>query len=171
MNSSCTSEVAGNKVQLQMIREFQCPGCSCGTYPDEGCGAYKLEEEKNGLGMCGAFFRCGGWSPGTFMGGVGRIALGLPKGFTRVGAVDLQIMKHYFRMYEKPEHKPEYDRFNIPVWAMEQDGYLFVRCVCPRNNWHYIDVIKDGKVEMASFKDGPHEHKAINVGDFYDEID
>jgi hypothetical protein len=42
-----------------------CPGCSCGTYPDEGCGAYKLEEVNNGRGMCGSFFRCGGWHPGT----------------------------------------------------------------------------------------------------------
>jgi len=38
------------------------------------------------------------------------------------GAVDLEIMKHYFRLYEKPEVMPEYNRFNIPVWVMEKDG-------------------------------------------------
>ncbi len=167
--TSCTKEVKGNKIQLEMIREFQCPGCSCGTYPDEGCEAYKLEEE-NDIGSKN-FFRCGGWHPGTFIGGIGRICLGLPKGFTRVGAVDLEIMKHYFRMYEKPEDMPEYNRFNVPVWAMERDGYLFVRCVCPRSNWFYVDVIKGGKVEMASFTDGEFKHQAIDVGKFIDEID
>lgn len=167
MNSTCT--LKGNKVQLTMIREFQCPGCSCGTYCDEGCKAYELDESYEGEKP--HFFRCKGWHPGTFMGGVGRIALGLPKGFTRVGAVDLEIMKHYLRLYESPEKRPEYDRFNIPVWAMEKDGYLLVRCYSPRSNWFYVDVIKDGKIEHASFKDGEFEHKAIDVGKFYDEID
>lgn len=163
--------VQGNKIQLSMIKELQCPGCMCGTYPDE-CDAYKLEVEDRPHN----FFRCTSWHPGTFMGGIGKLALGLPKGFNRIGAVDLTIMKHYFRLYESPEKRPEYDRFNIPVWAMKYtadngESYLVVRCHCPRNSWHYIDVIKDGQMEMASFKDGPYEHKAINVGDFYDEID
>lgn len=166
--------VQGNKIQLAMIREFQCPGCACGTYPDDGCPAYKLEEDY--AGEKPYTFHCGGWHPGTRQGGVGRIALGLPKGFTRIGAVDLEIMKHYIRLYENPENRAEYNRFNIPVWAMEHradngENYLLVRVYSPRNSWHYIDVIKDGKMEMASFKDGPYEHKAINVGDFYDEID
>ena len=157
----------GNKIQLSMIKELQCSGCMCGVYPGK-CKVYELEEDN--------FFRCTGWVPGTIMAGVGKIALGLPRGFNRIGAVDLKIMNYYFRLYESPEKRPEYDRFNIPVWAMEYkadngENYLVIRCVSPRNNWHYVDVIKDGKIEMASFKDGPYEHKAINVGDFYNEID
>lgn len=164
-NSHCT--VKGNKVQLEMIREFQCPGCGCGTYPDEGCESYKLAED----GLPGSF-RCEGWRPSTFMGGIGRICLGLPKGFTRTGMVEFGERPFcYIRLFEKPENRPEYNRFNIPVWAMEENGYLLVRCYSPRSNWLFVDVIKDGKVEMASFKDGPYEHKAINVGDFINEID
>lgn len=162
--ASCTKEVKGSRIQLDMIREFQCPGCSVGTYPDEGCEAYKLDEDPY-------MFHCSAWHPGTFMGGVGRIALGLPKGFLRTGAVDLEIMKHYFRLHESPEACPEFNRFNVPVWAMEENGYLFVRTYSPRNNWLYIDVIKDGKIEMASFTDGEFKHQAIDVGKFIDEID
>lgn len=161
-NSDCT--IKGSKIQLQMIDDFQCPGCIHGTDPEE-CPKYELFDERK-------HFHCKNWRPSTFMGGIGRICLGLPKGFTRTGMVEFGDKPFtYLRLYESPEHRPEYDRFNIPVWAMEKDGYLYVRCFCPRSNWIFVDVIKDGKMEIASFKDGPYEHKAINVGDFYDEID
>ena len=157
-----------SNIQLEMVSKFLCPGCVNGTEP-KGCPAYKLDEAYSGEEPY--FFRCSGWSPGTFMGGVGRFCLGLPKGFTRIGAVDLEIMKHYLRLYEGPEKRPKYDRFNIPVWAMEENGYLFVRCYSPRCNWFYVDVIKDGKIEHASFTDGEFTHQAINVGKFINEID
>jgi len=65
-----------SKTQLEMIKEFQCPGCSCGVYPDT-CKAFKFYD--NGC------FYCEGWHPSTFQGGVGWIA---PRGFCRTGMVD-----------------------------------------------------------------------------------
>ncbi len=98
------------------------------------------------------------------MGGVGRLAIGLPRGFNRTGSVEFGDKPFvYIRLYESPDMMPEYDRFNIPVWAMEQDGYLYVRCYCPRSNWLFVDVVKDGKLE--------HAPGAVNVGEFYDQID
>jgi len=159
----------GNKIQLEMVEEFQCPGCINGHGP-ETCKSYKLKEDY--LGGNPRYFQCENWRPSTFMSGVGRLCLGLPKGFLRTGSVEFgEKTPNYLWLYENPENRPQYNRFNIPVWAMEKDGYLYVRCFCPRSCWVFVDVIKDGKVEMASFKDGAYEHKAINVGEFYDEID
>ena len=165
-NSSCTSEIMGNKIQLKMIDEFQCPGCIHGTDP-ETCSQYKLIVTNDANHT---WFACENWRPSTFMGGVGRICLGLKKGFNRTGRLDFEKVYPYLRLFEV-ENRPEYNRFNIPVWAIEKDGYLYVRCFSPRSCWVFVDVIKDGKIEMAAFKDGPYEHKAINVGEFYNEID
>lgn len=46
---------------------------------------------------------------------------------------------------------------------MELDGYLFVRTVSPRTARIFTDVIEGGTLAMAP--------GAINVGEFYDEID
>ena len=47
---------------------------------------------------------------------------------------------------------------------MEKDGFLFVRTMCPRLNYTYVDIIKDGKMEQIC-------PDAINVAAFIDEID
>jgi hypothetical protein len=146
--------VVGSRIQLHMIDEIQCPGCIHGTDP-ETCSAYEFMND-------GGFFACKNWRPSTFFGGVGRVAIGLPKGFNRTGMVEFSDKSFvYIRLYEKPEDMQSYDRFNIPVWAMEKDGYLYVRCYSPRSNWLFVDVVKDGKMEHASMK----------VGEFYEEID
>ena len=156
--------VAGSKIQLKMIDDIQCPGCIHGTDPDT-CSAYEFASE-------GGFFVCKNWRPSTFFGGIGRVAIGLPRGFNRTGMVEFAEKPFvYIRLYEKPEDMQSYDRFNIPVWAMEKDGYLYVRCYSPRSNWLFVDVVKDGKLEHAAFKDGDYTHKAINVGEFYEETD
>jgi hypothetical protein len=144
-----------NKIQLEMIENFQCPGCILGG--NTQCGSFDMLDDS---GMV----HCKKWRPSTFLGRVGRIVLGLPKGFTRTGSVEFGDKPFtYIRLYESPEKMMKYDKFNVAVWAMEQDGYLFVRCYSPRNNWLFVDVIKDGKME--------HVPGAVNVGDFYDEID
>lgn len=154
MNSNCTLQ--GDKIQLAMVDEFQCPGCIHGTDP-ETCSQFELHKEEG-------FFVCKNWRPSTFMGGVGRIALGLPRGFNRTGMVEFSDKPFvYMRLYEKPEDMPSYDKFNIAVWAMEKDGYLYVRCYSPRSNWLFVDVVKNGKLE--------HAPGAINVDEFFDEID
>jgi len=58
---------------------------------------------------------------------------------------------------------PTYDKFNVPIWAMEMDGYLYVRCYLLRNNWLFVDVVKGGKLE--------HAPGAIDAGMFYNDMD
>ena len=144
-----------NKLKLQMIDKFQCPGCIHGTDPEE-CPKFELIDD--------GCFHCKNWRPSTFLGGIGRSAIGLPRGFCRTGEVEfIDKPFTYIRLYEKPEDLNGYDKFNVAVWAMEHEGYLFVRCYSPRNNWLFVDVVKDGKLE--------HAPGAINVGEFYNEID
>src|SRR6266446_1987397 len=94
-----TKTIAGNKIQLKMIDDFQCPGCIHGTDP-ETCSQYELFNE------AGCFY-CENWHPATFIGGIGRIALGLPRGFCRTGMVEFDNEPFaYVRLYEKPEDMP-----------------------------------------------------------------
>lgn len=98
----------------------------------------------------------------------GHIALGMPKGFNRTrrnGNPDPLFgtdnkLKVFF--WEEGT-SPGWDRLNVPVWAMEEDGYLFVRTYAPRIDKTWIDVVEGGKLSMVP--------QAINVGEFYDEID
>lgn len=146
-----------DKIALAMIEEHQCPGCFNGHSP-ESCRAYEPVHNEGS-------FRCKNWHPSTFMGRVGRIALGLPKGFCRTGIADFAGKEPpvYMRLYTSADKKNSYDKFNVAVWAMEKNGYLYVRCYCPRVNWTFVDVIKGGKLDLAP--------GAINVGEFINEID
>ncbi len=66
---------------------------------------------------------------------VGLLALGLPKGFNRIGEGKL-----YFGLYPLGgELRPEWNRLNVAVWAMELDGFLFVRTYSPRVNVTRVD--------------------------------
>ena len=59
--------------------------------------------------------------------------------------------------------KLDWDKLNVPVWAMVKDGFLFVRTFAPRINRTWIDVIEHGTMDMVP--------NAINVSEFIDEID
>lgn len=149
-----------NDKQKMMIEKFQCVGCTCGG--DVSCDHFKFVEEK----PVGCW--CEGHSAGTFLGGVGKIALGLPTGFDRVGTIKTGFEERderstNIRLYEDPSI-PSYDNLNVPVWAMEEEGYLFIRVMSPRINYNFVDIITDGKFDKIC-------PNAIDVAKFKDEID
>ena len=139
-----------------MIERFQCPGCMVGS--DTKCGSFK---PSNGYGAS-----CKGHVLGTAFGGFNnKIALGLPKGFNKPGVGDDPQMARswmYIRLWTKGA-APEWDHLNIPVWAMIEGGYLFVRTYSPRLNAGYVDVIEQGDWKMLP--------TTINVADFVNDID
>lgn len=142
----------------QLVEEFQCPGCVCGM--DITCGAFQLATDHNAI-------ECIGHVIGTHLMGVGSIAIGLPKGFCRPGNHRVSgEWKHRnqmnIRLWPEGTH-PNWDRFNVPVWAMVKDGYLFVRTYAPRINSTWTDVVEGGTLELVPGAD--------DVGQFYDEID
>ena len=102
--------------------------------------------------------------------GIKRIALGLPTGFNRDGF-------EYIRLYTKMP--PSFwNHLNVPIWALEKDGYLFVKTYSPRINKVYVEVIKDGKISDMTFdrtatlgESRLKDFKPINVGEFIEEIE
>ncbi|MHC4647251.1 MAG: hypothetical protein ACYTBJ_17305 [Planctomycetota bacterium] len=140
----------------KMIDKFQCLGCVCGGAPATECGRYELHEE-------GGCFFCVSHVPGTRIMPTrsSLLCLGLPKGFCRLshqrenGATAVRLWAG--------GHDPGWDNANVAVWAMEKNGYLFVRTVAPRIDLSWIDVIEGGTLELCP--------TALNVAEFIDEID
>lgn len=148
-----------NEHKKSLIAEFQCSGCVGGISPDD-CEKFRLDEMN---GWC----TCGKHVPGTRLLGVrsSLMCLGLPKGFCRVAGHKDESEPHV-RIFPKVNgeaHKGHWNKFNIAVWAMEKDGFLFVRTYMPRVDVTVVDVIEGGTLEMVP--------GAVNVGEFVNEID
>lgn len=125
----------------QMVEKFQCPGCVAGS--DTNCGSYKPSE---GIGAA-----CEGHVLGTIFSGIGNIALGFPKGFCRPGYCRRERRTHStmaIRLFTGGTY-PEWDVFNVPVWAKIEDGFLFVRTFMPRVNGCFTDVIEGGTLDLV----------------------
>jgi len=136
-----------------MIEEFQCPGCVGGS--DTSCGRYEYNESE---------LRCVSHVLGTHIGFGNIVALGLPKGFNKPGH-DIEgkaMSKMRIRLYLKGD-SPLWDKLNVPIWAMEKDGFLFVRTYLPRLNVGYVDVLEGGTLSMVP--------EALNVNTILPGID
>lgn len=107
------------------VEEYQCPGCVGGS--DIEC--YEKSED----------FSCEKHVAGT-MGfpQVGRIFLGMPKGFNRLGGSG----KMKINIFHDLEESWDYDMYNIPVWKyLDKHGNTLVRGLSPRTNWSFLHVI------------------------------
>tara|TARA_B100000614_G_scaffold262909_1_gene300399 strand:+ start:4616 stop:5035 length:420 start_codon:yes stop_codon:yes gene_type:complete len=137
--------------------------------PDE-CDSFKYHKHDEG----NAGFGCHNHSPGTMLAGVivtggkqaiQNVVLGLPKGFDRCGPVDFNKQGVFVRLFDSTDQlEGHWNELNIPVWAMERDGFLFVRTYMPRINTCYVDVIHNGSREALV-------PSAVDVGVFADQID
>ena len=146
-----------NESQKRMIEKYQCPGCVAGS--DTECGALDVNYGQG-------YHSCAGHCCGTYIMGSGSMALGLPKGFNKC---QIQWGEKYPRHNTIPirlwttGNAPKWDHLNVPVWALEKDGSLFVRTCIPRLGIVCVDVIDGGSIDMPS--------DAIDVGSFHSEID
>jgi hypothetical protein len=128
-----------NKQMKKLVEKFQCPGCVCGS--DTECGKYNYDPND---------MRCTSHVLGSMAGAENNFALGMPKGFDRPGFTDKGKAKSKMdiRLWEAGK-RPEWDELNVPVWAMEKDGFLFVRTFAPRINFAWTDVIENGTIGMC----------------------
>lgn len=90
-----------NKLQEVMVQQFQCPGCINGPFP--AC----FKQINGDIG-------CNNHVAGTIIFPGGEINLGLPKGFNKLGPIDISKQKSNIRIYKKIE-LDHYDKFNVPV--------------------------------------------------------
>lgn len=157
-----------NIIFTQAVEKYQCPGCVAGS--DTTCGKFRTSFDSKA---------CDSHVAGTALGGVGRIYLGMPTGFDKVGQT--QNNSSNIRIFSAEQLKGFYDIFNVPVWFQEIDGNLFVRCFCPRINISYVDIFIGGKADDISIKaegslvgacdTDTSSFKPINVADFAHQID
>lgn len=119
------------------VEEYQCPGCTRGH--DISCF------EKNQYG-----FGCGAHSAGTFITGIGRIYLGMPKGFNRLGSSDDCSVEIYNTLKEaKDESSNIFGKFTVSVWKyLNENGHTFVRVFCPRINHTSIMILLENCMDQ-----------------------
>lgn len=107
------------------IEEYQCSGCIAGS--DISC----FTENEYGIG-------CGDHFAGTLILGVGKIFLGMPKGFNRLG-VHEKLIPNIYETFESFDWT--YDMWNIPVWKyVNKEGHTFIRGLIPRRNETFIHI-------------------------------
>jgi hypothetical protein len=141
----------------EMVEQFICPGCVGGS--DTKCGSYEPNPRHKIESTCIKHV------VGTSSLGFGSFALGLPKGFCRAGFEPITMRHHntmYINCWLEGTH-PDWDKLNVPVWAMEEDGFLYVRTYSPRINEARTDVIEKGTLALVP--------GAVDVGKFIEEID
>lgn len=122
------------------IETYQCPGCSFGS--DISC----FEKDKHDLENKG----CGKHCAGTLiLPGPGRVFLGLPHGFDRLGRISGSnygedpkiVIFEKFSEYTNAFGQNQYDKWNIPLWKhLNKSGHTIVRWIAPRRNIGNIHI-------------------------------
>ena len=135
-----------SKIKKAII-EYQCPGCIVGNGPEE---CFKQSEFS---------VSCDNHRAGTAIMGIGKIFLGLPSGFNRLGS-DLgggENMKiEMFKSFESANknHLWKYNKYNIPVWKyLNNNGHTLVRGLIPRLNLPFLHIyLEDCRGQIDCFE-------------------
>lgn len=113
-----------NEKLKEAIKEYQCSGCVSG--PPLKCFTTC---EAGGKG-------CGSHIAGTLLSGIGKIFLGLPKGFNRLGVQEGLIPKIFETIGEM-----QYDHWNVPAWKfLNKEGHTLIRGIMPRRNEPFLHI-------------------------------
>ena len=127
----------------ETVKEYQCSGCVNGH--DLSC--YK----KDAGGTIGR--ACSVHYPGTFIIGVGKILLGMPKGFNHLGAFDWKnvgfgIFSTYDEFIAEYHHILDQPKYSVPVWRYRNEaGHTFLRIYSPRVNAPAIVVVLEDCID------------------------
>ncbi len=126
-----------NKEHKKTIKNYQCQGCMIGY--DTSCF------EENLTGGIG----CGKHTAGTYIGGIGKVILGLPKGFCRVGKFDGDLIPSIFEKFE--DSGWDYSKWNIPVWKhLNKEGHTLIRGISPRVNSPFIHIFLENCLDKIN---------------------
>ena len=122
------------------IESYQCPGCACGS----GIECFKPDVKNKGIG-------CGKHVAGTVIRPiVGRVFLGLPNGFNRIGDSKMSITM--FETFESSNWI--YDMCNIPVWKhVNNEEHTLVRGISPRTNRPFLHIFLENCIEKIDCRE------------------
>lgn len=111
----------------EAVQNYQCSGCISGY--DTTCF---IKNETGGVG-------CGKHRAGTMIMGIGKIFLGLPKGFNRLGPQE-DLKPNIFESLKSSDW--DYDNiFNRAIWKhLTKDGHTLVRGIMPRRNEPFLHI-------------------------------
>ena len=113
----------------EAVKEYQCPGCMKGSF--EQC----FNQKSGSIG-------CSNHCPGTIMIPSGKLFLGMPKGFMRLGSVEGMPLDLYASFKQKDNVYGTYDKWNVPTWKhLDEHGNTLVRGHSPRTNATFTHVI------------------------------
>lgn len=116
----------------EAVQEYQCAGCAGGPFP-------VCYETNDGEG-------CSKHCAGTTISAIGRIFLGMPKGFNRLGFCG----KTTISIFESIDAGWGYDLFNVPVWKyLDSNGNTIVRGISPRINLPWIHIFIGDHIEKV----------------------
>lgn len=120
----------------EAIEHYQCSGCINGG--DISC-----------FQPYGAGVGCGYHMAGTMISNIGKIFLGMPKGFNRLGVYPDMKPRLYSQWKDEDDH---YNTWNIPVWKYldPETGYTLVRGICPRTTWPFIDIFMENCMDKVN---------------------
>jgi len=117
----------------KIIEEYQCAGCVGGKDPS-------CYEKGEGV-------ECKKHAAGTVIQSIGRVFLGMPRGFNRLGLCD----KTKILIFEEFEDGWGYHKFNVPVWKhLDNNGNTLVRGICPRTNDAWIHIFIGDHISKIS---------------------
>ena len=117
------------------IEKYQCTGCAYGS--DTSC--YEKSAKS---------FECEKHVAGTTILGIGRIFLGMPKGFDRLEFNDKTTI-YVFDKFENCDW--DYSKFNIPIWKhLNEHNHTLVRGVCPRTNFSWIHIFLENCMDKIN---------------------
>ena len=122
--------------QIQAIEQYQCSGCAV------GCNISCYKKRTGNPFDIG----CESHYSGTMISSIGKIFLGMPKGFNRLGKNEKTIIS----IYDTYEKYGSYNTWNIPVWKYLENGHTFVRGISPRVNSPFIHVFLEDCMEKIN---------------------
>jgi hypothetical protein len=119
-----------NEYQKINIERYQCPGCVVGG--DIDC--YECEDTYG--------IQCTRYVCGTMIVPiVGKIFLGMPKGFCRLGE-DRNQKIQIFNDYKHLKEGWTYGTYNVPVWKYKDEHEnILIRGLSPRINKPFLHII------------------------------
>ena len=114
------------------VKEYQCCGCINGPYKD----CFKKTDYIS--------VSCQKHASGTFNSGIGKIFLGLPKGFNRLGMFkDMEI-----NIFQSLKDWSGYDFLNVPVWKhLDKHGNTIIRGISPRINQPFLHIFLEDYID------------------------
>ena len=126
---------------VKAVEEYQCPGCFYGINSE----CYEISKDQS----------CDKHVSGTMANLIGKLFIGMPKGFNRLG----EFHKTKINIFEKYDDGWGYNLFNVPVWKhLDKHNNTLVRGICPRINHPFIHVFLEDCIDKIDCLEITHEN-------------